>query len=183
MVISLDIKGVRNDYKDKYSGKIDNSPGSNPTMPRSDVDDNINNGCSKGLHVGTLEYADNWAGPDGRVMEVEFNPANMVSVPHDCEYAKLRVTEYKVIKECFDRKLLDDTTVYKTNTDDEQSYTNSIVDLAYKVNGSMNAIKNKKPNVGTYEVRQAFMDSGLDEPDFEYDSEYDDLVAVLPYRN
>lgn len=179
-------KGVASDYKDKYSGTIDNSPGANPTMPRSDVDDNVNNGCSKGLHVGTLEYADSWAGPEGRVMEVEFNPAHMVSVPHDCQHAKLRVTEYHVVKECFDRKLLDDSVVYKNHTNENSTTvnTNPIVDLVYKKDGSMNAIKHDDDgnyDIGTYEVREAFMDAGLEPPEFEYDNENDDLVAVLPW--
>ncbi len=99
-------KGVRDDYKDKYSGQFDNSPGQVLEMERSGVDDNPNNGCSSGFHVGSHEYADSWAGSDGRLMEVEYNPKDIVSVPNEHGYGKLRVSKYKVIRELKNREIL-----------------------------------------------------------------------------
>ena len=92
-------KGIRNDWKDKYSGTIDNSIGQTPRFTRNMVDDNCNNTCSNGLHVGTFEYASTWAGGDGRVVLVKVNPAHAVSVPTDHDASKLRVCEYEVIAE------------------------------------------------------------------------------------
>jgi hypothetical protein len=99
-------KGVRDDYKDKYSGKFDNSVGQVLRMSRTDVDDNPNNGCSSGFHVGSHDYADSWAGSDGRLMIVEYSPTDIVSVPDESGYGKLRVSEYKVIAESSSRSKL-----------------------------------------------------------------------------
>lgn len=99
-------KGVSDDYKDKYSGKFDNSVGQVLRMSRTDVDDNPNNGCSAGFHVGSHDYADNWAGSDGRLMIVEYSPTDIVSVPDESGYGKLRVCEYKVIAESTNRSKL-----------------------------------------------------------------------------
>ena len=99
-------KGVRDDYKDKYSGKFDNSVGQVLRMSRTDVDDNPNNGCSAGFHVGSHDYADSWAGSDGRLMIVEYSPTDIVSVPDESGYGKLRVCQYKVIAESTNRSKL-----------------------------------------------------------------------------
>lgn len=95
-------KTVRSDYKDKYSGRFDNSVGSICEVPRNQVDDNPDNHCSHGFHVGSLEYA----GPGGwynsagdRVMIVAVDPADAVSVPGDHNFQKLRVCKYEVIQE------------------------------------------------------------------------------------
>ena len=95
-------KGVRDDYKDKYSGKFDNSVGQVLEMKRRNVDDDPNVGCSYGFHVGSFDYADSWANHDGRLMVVRFDPQDAVSVPNDCQYQKLRVCKYEVIGEITD---------------------------------------------------------------------------------
>jgi hypothetical protein len=95
-------KTVRSDYKDKYSGKFNNSIGSICRVPRNTVDDNPNNHCSHGFHVGSLEYAGpgGWYNSSGdRVMIVAVDPADAVSVPNDHSFQKLRVCEYEVIGE------------------------------------------------------------------------------------
>jgi hypothetical protein len=92
-------KGVRDDYKDKYSGKFDNSVGQVLEMKRRQVDDNPEIGCSYGFHVGSFDYADSWANHDGRLMIVRFDPKDAVSVPNDCQFQKLRVCKYEVIGE------------------------------------------------------------------------------------
>lgn len=101
-------KGVRDDYKDKHSGKFDNSVGQSHEMKRVNVDDNPNNGCSSGFHIGSHEYADNWASSDGRLMIVEYSPTDIVSVPEEYGYGKLRVCKYKVVGESEARQVLDD---------------------------------------------------------------------------
>ena len=95
-------KGVRDDYKDKYSGTYENFVGKILEMKRRNVDDDPNIGCSYGFHVGSFDYADSWANHDGRLMVVRFDPKDAVSVPNDCEYQKLRVCKYEVIGEITD---------------------------------------------------------------------------------
>jgi hypothetical protein len=92
----LAYKGIREDGKDVHSGTIDNSPGQTPTMPRRLVNDDPNQGCSQGLHVGAFEYASHW-GP--RVVLVEVDPADVVSVPADHSYQKCRACKYKVLRD------------------------------------------------------------------------------------
>ena len=99
-------KGVADNYRDKHSGKFDNSVGQSHSMPRINVDDNPNNGCSSGFHIGSHEYADNWASSDGRLMIVEYSPEDIVSVPEEYGYGKLRVCKYKVVGESESRTIL-----------------------------------------------------------------------------
>ena len=72
-------------------------------MARNKVCDNAENGCSYGFHAGSLEYAKGY-GNGGNLMVVEINPADVVSVPNDCDCQKLRTCKYKVAA-LFERKL------------------------------------------------------------------------------
>ena len=106
-------KGVRDDYFSKNgntntivikgivddNGHISNKVGCVIEVARNNVDDNKDNHCSYGLHVGSYDYARDWASSDGRIMMVEFDPADAVSVPTDYSFQKLRVCRYKVIGE------------------------------------------------------------------------------------
>jgi len=93
-------KGVTNEYMDVYTKTISNAIGTTVKMPRKDVVNDPNVACAGGLHVGTYNYARNWAGGSGRVVLVKVNPAHCVSVPfdHDCE--KLRCSQYTVLADC-----------------------------------------------------------------------------------
>ena len=92
-------KAVREDYTDKHTGKFLNTVGSVLEMPRNKVDDDKNVGCSYGFHAGTKEYATDFAYGEGHIMEVEINPADVVSIPTDCNFQKLRTCKYKVVAE------------------------------------------------------------------------------------
>jgi len=88
----------RGDYVDKYTGNsFRNNVGDKCVMKRRQVCDDHTQGCSSGLHVGTYEYACDWAGSGGVVLLVKFNPKDIVSVPSDCNCQKMRVSEYQVI--------------------------------------------------------------------------------------
>jgi hypothetical protein len=78
----------------EFTGAIPNNPGDVVTMPRSEVEHNPSSGCSRGLHVGTWNYASDFA--QGEVLEVVVNPRDVVSVPHDCYAQKLRTCRYVV---------------------------------------------------------------------------------------
>lgn len=93
----LAYKGVDENFMDRYSGKFSNAVGEVLEMPRRNVCDDANIGCSHGFHAGSYEYAKGYAHSGGNLMIVEINPADVVSVPHDCNCQKLRTTKYKVV--------------------------------------------------------------------------------------
>ncbi len=93
----LAYKGVDSEFKDFYSGNFDNSVGSTLKMIRNKVCDDANIGCSYGFHAGSYEYAKGYASNGGNLMVVEIDPADVVSVPHDCDCQKLRTAKYKVV--------------------------------------------------------------------------------------
>jgi hypothetical protein len=95
--------------------QILNEVGSTIEVARRCVDDNKDNHCSFGLHVGSYDYADSWAGQDGRLLLVEFDPQDAVSVPTDCDFQKLRVSKYKVISDITDTRKELNTPVYEAN--------------------------------------------------------------------
>lgn len=80
-----------------HRGAIPNPNGSVISMPRSGVNANVGIGCSTGLHAGTWDYAHSFA--RGRVLTVAINPRDVVSVPSDCNFQKLRVSRYTVLEE------------------------------------------------------------------------------------
>jgi hypothetical protein len=90
----LAYKGVTQDYLDVHSRTFDNHPGAVHSMPRAKVDDDFRNGCSAGFHVGSLEYATGWG---QRTVIVKVDPADVVSVPSDCDCQKLRTSKYAVV--------------------------------------------------------------------------------------
>ena len=77
------------------SGNVPNPLGAVVEMPRSDVTFDPAQGCSRGLHVGTYDYAEGWA--QGALLEVHVNPRDVVSVPTSCDYAKVRVCRYRIV--------------------------------------------------------------------------------------
>ena len=95
----LAYKAVNNDFTDKYTGTIDNSIGQKPTMTRFGVDDDRNNGCSSGLHAGTLDYVQSYGSfceddeRTDRCIIVKINPEDVVSVPLDCELSLIHISE------------------------------------------------------------------------------------------
>lgn len=82
----------------EVNGTLYNKPGSVLRFPRKDVDSNTAVGCSQGLHAGTHAYATQWA-RGGKLVAVAINPMNVVSVPDDCTFQKLRVCEYEILNE------------------------------------------------------------------------------------
>lgn len=76
------------------SGRIYNGVGEVVEVLRRDVDDNRQNECSHGLHVGSLDYASGWG---SNMVVVKVNPADVVSVPEDCQFQKCRVCKYEVV--------------------------------------------------------------------------------------
>lgn len=99
----LAYKKITSDYKDIYTGKIDNSIGQVISMPRNMVDEDSNRTCSSGLHVCSYDYLPSFGSTvDDRVVICEINPRDVVSIPTDYNNTKMRCCEYKVIGEVND---------------------------------------------------------------------------------
>jgi len=96
----LAYKKVREDYKDIYSGTMDNSVGKIVEMVRNEVDEDKDRTCSTGLHFCSLAYLPHfgWSN-DNRVVIVKINPRDVVSIPSDYDNAKGRACRYEVVGE------------------------------------------------------------------------------------
>lgn len=92
---------------EKIDGQIPNMVGTVISMDRSAVQDDPNQGCSYGLHVGNWDYASSFGEV---VLEVRLDPADVVSVPSDCAFQKLRCCRYEVVA------------VHETDDDDLDEY-------------------------------------------------------------
>jgi hypothetical protein len=114
----LAYKAVRADYTDKHTGKFLNTVDAVLEMPRNKVDDDKNVGCSYGFHAGTVEYAKDFMDRAGHLMIVEINPADVVSIPTDCQFQKLRTCKYKVVGE-YEIDLTDPMYASRFQTDDD----------------------------------------------------------------
>ena len=128
-------KSIRDDWKDIYTGTIDNSVGQKVTMNRFAVDDDPNRTCSAGLHVCSLEYLKSYRGQ--RLVAVKVNPADVVSVPTDYNNSKMRVCAYEVIEElpieliAGDEDYWDEVVVGYDNNDDDDDDTDDEPDSEY----------------------------------------------------
>lgn len=115
------------DMVDKFTGQsFRNNVGDDCSMNRRQVSDDCGKGCAAGLHVGTYDYANDWAGSSGVVVLVKFNPADIVSVPTDCDHQKMRVSDYTVLsvtreqleEEVYDEDEFNDDLMYIDNDND-----------------------------------------------------------------
>jgi hypothetical protein len=111
----LGYKAVTSDFMDKKTRTINNDVGQKPIFERNMVDDNMNQSCSYGLHVGTLSYVNGFANNGDNIIICKVNPANVVAIPYD-DAQKLRCCEYEVVD--LYRAPLDD--VYDDSYDEEE---------------------------------------------------------------
>jgi len=97
-------KIVGANFKDLYTGQMDNSPGMVVSMDRSKVNADPKQTCSHGLHVCSKDYLPNYGGFYGankarKIVVVKVNPRDVVAFPMDYKNAKARVCSYEVIGE------------------------------------------------------------------------------------
>jgi hypothetical protein len=101
-------KGVDRDFYSSFagraivngeamSGKIPWRPGTIVEMPREEVKHDPHNGCSTGLHVANWRFAVGWNGD--KTLRCKINPRDVVSVPTDSDFQKMRVCRAYVIDE------------------------------------------------------------------------------------
>jgi hypothetical protein len=96
----LAYKKIRNDYRDIYTGTLDNSVGQVLEVPRNSVDEDKDNTCSFGLHFCSKSYLPQFGRGDGnRIVVVKVNPADVVAIPSDYRNAKGRTCRYEVMDE------------------------------------------------------------------------------------
>ena len=134
----LAYKRVQSNYKDFYSGTMDNSVGSVLRIKRNKVDDDRNRTCSYGLHFCSLEYLPSYYGGHGKVMIVEINPADVVSFPPDYNISKGRTCAYSVVgeynnenEEAFDKSVVDASVWsdrFEENPDDADTWDDNYED-------------------------------------------------------
>ncbi|AFN69873.1 RIIB lysis inhibitor [Aeromonas phage Aes012] len=92
-------KRVNSNFKDMYTGKFDNSPGTVVKVNRFQVDENPNVTCSHGLHVAAKSYIPHYGSGSGKVIACKVNPADVVAIPTDYNNAKMRCAGYEVLYE------------------------------------------------------------------------------------
>lgn len=95
----LAYKKVRADFKDIYTGTIDNSLGVTCKMPRSVVNDDQEQTCSAGLHFCSYDYLSQFGSNSPQhyqIIVVKVNPRDVVSIPTDYNDSKGRCCEYTV---------------------------------------------------------------------------------------
>jgi len=97
----LAYKAVNDDYTDVHTRTVDNSVGQTPMMPRTAVDPNRNNECSRGFHFCSLGYLGSFSGQ--KIMAVKVNPKDVVAIPRDYDYSKGRTWKYEVVYEVGER--------------------------------------------------------------------------------
>lgn len=94
---------VSGDYKDLYTGTMDNSVGATVKMRRNEVDEEKTNTCSQGLHFAAKHYVVNGSygsrSHGNRLVAVKVNPRDVVAIPVDYNNAKGRACEYYILKE------------------------------------------------------------------------------------
>lgn len=96
----LAYKSVRPNWTDWWTGTISNAIGQSPSMPRENVCDDPNIGCAAGLHSGSFTYSYDYNNSLGRhLIIVKINPSDVVSIPQDCSYRKMRCCKYTVVGE------------------------------------------------------------------------------------
>ena len=115
-------KSVRGDFRDWHSNSILNRVGDTIEVPRNTVDDSRQS-CSNGIHFGNFEYASHFNdGKGGHLLEGKIDPADVVSIPEEGNWQKMRVCKYTITRECdWDQpscKLAVDENEYFDNDDD-----------------------------------------------------------------
>lgn len=89
-------KRVTDDYRDFWTGTIDNSIGTVVKMPRYMVNCDSNISCAAGLHVCSESYLPRYNGGKGVIIICKINPRDVCAVPKG-SVQKMRVCKYKVL--------------------------------------------------------------------------------------
>lgn len=170
--------------KTNEGGHIYNGVGEDIRCERNCVSDDYREGCSPGLHIGSLQYAKGWG---KRVIIVEFDPEDVVCVPEDCECQKLRACAYKVVGEftgampdSYSNQYDEDTEVGRDVDDDENETLAEEIDSADQTsqnsydNGWAEGLKDGKAHTRRQHYVTDAEDSSLTEKEKDYINGYND---------
>ena len=160
----LAYKAVSSNNKDLFTGTIDNNIGDTPEVPRESVDANRSQHCSNGLHVGAIDYVTSYGGVDldnpspntddegggNKIMICKVNPRDVVSVPNDVRFQKLRCCRYEVVAK-FDTVF--NKAVHFTSTELDRFKTLQYTrewnhKITARLRGLVNLLNNRKEKVG-----------------------------------
>ena len=160
----LAYKAVSSNNKDLFTGTIDNNIGDAPEVPRESVDANRSQHCSNGLHVGAIDYVTSYGGVDldnpspntddegggNKIMICKVNPRDVVSVPNDVRFQKLRCCRYEVVAK-FDTVF--NKAVHFTSTELDRFKTLQYTrewnhKITARLRGLVNLLNNRKEKVG-----------------------------------
>ncbi len=86
-------------YQPHHTGPYGNNIklGAVVNMPIEECDTDQNTLCGPGLHVGNMKYVKDFGGANSVILEVLVNPKNVIAIPADYNYTKMRVSEYYVL--------------------------------------------------------------------------------------
>jgi hypothetical protein len=87
----------------KVTGHVPNKVGTVVRMDRKKVTFDPQQGCGSGLHVGTVSFARSYG---NAMIEVKIDPRDVVSVPTEHDWQKLRVCKYKVLREVTGKEVI-----------------------------------------------------------------------------
>jgi hypothetical protein len=101
---------IANDWKDLYTGTMDNSIGAIVEMPREKVLADPNITCGAGIHCGGFEYTTKHygTGVGARLVYCKVNPMDVVSVPVDYNNGKLRCCRLQILGELVQKEEVKD---------------------------------------------------------------------------
>ena len=95
-------KYVRSDFGSAHANKdgtrMDNSPGKTVEMSRDEVNPNPTETCTAGLHVCASPYLGGYNKHE-KIVKVKVNPRDVVAVPVDYNFQKMRTCRYHVLEE------------------------------------------------------------------------------------
>ena len=126
----LAYKKIRSDYKDIYSGTMDNSIGAVLEMPRHAVEKDPTRTCSHGLHFAAYGYLNHYgSSEDHRIVLVKISATDVVSIPTDYNNMKGRACKYQIYKEIeVPEELKYRSAVYDFEEDDYEGYDEDYAD-------------------------------------------------------
>lgn len=152
---------------DKVTGeKVRYMIGDKPNMPRNMISDDYTMHCHQGLHACSMEYLKSWSAV--HLMIVKINPKDVVSVPNDHNFSKMRVCEMEVMGEVFDEngepwytKRNFDHDVLADQYNDDSDYTDEELDRIREE--AFEEGRNEGYDLGYNDGRDAGYDEGFDE--------------------
>lgn len=127
-------KWVKDNYHDCRTGNFNNTPGLTIKMDRKKVNPNRYETCSNGLHLCSYKY-----GKFGdRLLLVELDPKNSVSIPTDYSQSKMRCCEYTSLM---------DITEFVSVMDKEGDFLSKVENVHYNTKILETELMKMYPNV------------------------------------